>query len=86
MIEDEVFVIEDDIIHVCALYNVSRTLVDDLINELFNYTALTQKEVYFVNTEFELKKNEKCDDISANTLYKWTRFTSTKLYQLKRFG
>ena len=83
--DDEVFMLEDAIMHLCVMYNISCTLVDGVIIELFNFTALTREEINSVGTEFEPKKNESFDNICDKTLYKWTRFTSTKLYQLKSY-
>ena len=84
-LEDEIFLIEDMIMHLCILYNISRNLVDDVILELFNYTALTREELESVGTEYEPKKNERFQDVPDKTLYKWTRFTSHQLFQLKSF-
>ena len=42
-IEKSIYTIEDVIMHFCVIYNLSHTLVDDVILELFNYTALTRE-------------------------------------------
>ena len=58
------------------MHNVSRNLVDDVILELFEYTALTRTEMMSVTTEHEPKKNERFEDLDDKTLLKWTRFTA----------
>ena len=85
MIENDVFMIEDSIMHFCVLHNISRNLVGDVILELFEYTVLTREEMRSVTTEHEPKKNERFEDLDDKTLSKWTRFMSSKLYQLKSF-
>ena len=85
MIENDVFMIEDSIMHFCVLHNISRNLVGDVILELFEYTVLTREEMRSVTTEHEPKKNQRFEDLDDKTLSKWTRFTSSKLYQLKSF-
>ena len=54
--EDNVFMVEDAIMHICVIYNISRTVVDSIIIELFNYTSLTREEISSEDTEFEPKK------------------------------
>ena len=62
---------------------LSRTLVDEIIIELFNFTALTEQEVSFVGTEHRPKQYERFEDVPENCLYQWTRFTLHQLRQLK---
>ena len=85
MLRNDVFVLEDAIMHLCITYNISRTTVDNVINALFDYTLLTIAEVNSVGSEFKEKRNERFDDLSDQTLYKWTHFTSSSLYKLKRY-
>ena len=85
MMRNDVFVLEDAIMHLCITYNISCTKVDNVISVLFDYTLLTRAEVNSVDSEFKEKRNERFDDLSDQALYKWTRFTSSSLYKLKRY-
>ena len=71
--------------HLYITYNISCTKVDNVISVLFDYTLLTRAEVNSVDSEFKEKINERFDDLSDQALYKWTRFTSSSLYKLKRY-
>ena len=57
MIENDILTIEDIIIHFFMLHNDSRTLVDNVILALFNYTVLNCQEIHSVTTEYSSRGN-----------------------------